>query len=91
MGDGSVAFGIFLAATGGGTLALGMVIQRYALMQNGPIIFSKKKNIKFPRNFVWFLGLLLYGIANGFYAVSFFSFFFFFFFKTLNPQYSYRE
>lgn len=60
--------GIFLALFGAASLALAMVTQRYALAYS-------EDNVPFcgstlPRNIVWFIGLVIYGIANGFYAFS---------------------
>ena len=70
---GLVFLGVILAACGGATLSLAMVTQRYALDLNVndgnpkvPFIFGNT----LPRNLVWFFGLVLYGAANGFYALA---------------------
>ena len=69
----SVALGILLAACGGASLALAMVVQRYAL---DPFAGDRDAKMvplfgtRLPRNVVWFGGLVLYGGANGFYATS---------------------
>ncbi|KAJ1640629.1 hypothetical protein T492DRAFT_927230 [Pavlovales sp. CCMP2436] len=68
-----IALGIVLAMLGGATLALAMVTQRYALAAHSsdadpltvPFIAGRWK-----RNYVWFVGLVLYGVANGIYAAS---------------------
>jgi drug/metabolite transporter (DMT)-like permease len=67
-----LVLGVVLAACGGATLALAMVMQRYALDVN---VNSGKPSVPIfgvhvPRNIAWFLGLVLYGGANGFYAVA---------------------
>jgi drug/metabolite transporter (DMT)-like permease len=74
MGDsnGLLVLGIVLAACGGATLALAMATQRYAL----DVSVNRGKTTVplfgffMPRNLVWFGGLVLYGGANGFYAVA---------------------
>eukprot|EP00961_Rhodomonas_salina_P233699 3158269-Rhodomonas_salina.1 len=68
MAAGQVVLGIILALCGGASLALAMVTQRYALSypaRQVPIL-----GCALPRNFVWFIGLVIYGIANGLYAVA---------------------
>jgi hypothetical protein len=63
-----LALGIFLATCGAATLALGMVTQRYALAYPSEIVPMAGLNL--PRNGVWFIGLVIYGVANGLYAFS---------------------
>jgi len=60
--------GIFLALCGASLLALAMVTQRYALSyatNNVPFF-----GLLLSRDIVWFVGLVIYGAANGFYAAS---------------------
>jgi len=69
----SIALGIVLAACGGASLALAMVTQRYALDPSsggGSEHSIPLFGMAMPRNAVWVLGLLIYGAANGFYAMS---------------------
>ena len=63
-----ITLGIFLALAGAATLALSMVVQRYSLSfpdNKVPVL-----SYQLPSNVVWFFGLVLYGGANGFYAVA---------------------
>ena len=60
--------GILLAFFAGAFIALSMVTQRYALAYETykvPMLC-----LSLPRPVVWFLGLIIYGIANGLYAVA---------------------
>ena len=64
----SVALGILLATCGAASLAFGMVIQRYALSQQSDHVHLC--GVQLTKNTMWFMGLVVYGIANGFYAMS---------------------
>lgn len=63
-----LVIGLLLALCAAASLALAMVIQRYALAC--PTEMVPLCGFNFPRNIVWFVGLVTYGIANGFYAMS---------------------
>jgi drug/metabolite transporter (DMT)-like permease len=69
----ALVLGITLALCGGATLALAMVTQRYALDPLAGGGDPKKIplfGVMWSRHLVWFSGLVLYGGANGFYAMS---------------------
>lgn len=71
----SVLFGSFLALMAGALLALGMNVQRYALIHDpgDPVtLISCNSRIvcKCSRNWAWIAGLALYGAANGLYSPS---------------------
>ena len=60
--------GLLLALVAGALVALSMVVQRYALAYETyqvPVFCCTLR-----RPIVWFLGLIIYGIANGLYAAS---------------------
>ncbi|CAE8731968.1 unnamed protein product [Polarella glacialis] len=60
--------GVALTLMGAASLALGMVLQRYALSfpeERVPLF-----GVRWPRLLVWFLGLVVYGVANAFYAMA---------------------
>lgn len=63
-----VVLGIVLTLCGAGSIAISMVFQRYALsypdakVPVGPFML--------PRLVAWFIGLISYGAANGFYAAA---------------------
>ena len=60
--------GIVLSLAAGAFIALSMVTQRYALACESykvPLFFCRV-----PRPIVWFLGLVIYGAANGLYAAA---------------------
>jgi hypothetical protein len=68
----SVALGIILAVAGGASLALAMVTQRYALDQQNQTVPGKVPlfGVQYNSTAVWFFGLILYGGANGLYAMA---------------------
>ena len=66
----TVVLGIFLAFSGGACLALAMVVQRYALSYPHPMVLIPKTKYKVSKTAVWVIGLVLYGAANGLYALS---------------------
>lgn len=49
-------------------LGASMVTQRYALSYHSDRVPLCGTHL--PRNIVWFIGLVIYGVANGFYAIS---------------------
>ena len=60
--------GIILSLSAGTFIALSMVTQRYALAYESyrvPVFCCR-----LPRPAVWFLGLIIYGAANGLYAAA---------------------
>lgn len=68
----SLYIGIALALCGAASLSLAIIIQRYSLDQNSGGGGEKIPlcGTALPRFSVWFIGLVIYGIANGFYAFS---------------------
>lgn len=65
----SPILGVILSLGAGCLVALSMVTQRYALSYEDyevPVL----KMCKLPRPAVWFLGLIIYGAANGLYCVA---------------------
>ena len=65
---GEFALGIMLATAAAASLALSMVIQRYALATGEPTVQLFGTPVR--SNVVWFLGLIGYGAANGLYVAS---------------------
>mmetsp|Transcript_39485 Transcript_39485/g.66189 ORF Transcript_39485/g.66189 Transcript_39485/m.66189 type:complete len:418 (-) Transcript_39485:50-1303(-) len=66
--SGLLFVGIIFSMGGASFLALSMVIQRYALSypdEKVPLL-----SCRFPRMFVWFLGLVTYGIGCVLYVIS---------------------
>ena len=61
-GAGEITLGVVMTLGGAAVLAIAMVTQRYALTYPTPRV--PLLGISLPRNGVWFIGLLLYGIAN---------------------------
>jgi len=68
----SLGLGIILAVSGGALLALAMVTQRYALDPRNQSVPGKVPLFKVQYNStgVWVFGLILYGGANGLYAMA---------------------
>jgi len=64
----SVLLGVLLTVAGAATLALAMVLQRYALSY--PDKRVPFMGLKWPRLLLWLVGLLTYAAANGFYAAA---------------------
>lgn len=63
-----MALGIVLMLCGASSVALSMVFQRYALSY--PENTVPVGPFKLPRLLAWFIGLVIYGAANGFYAAA---------------------
>lgn len=63
-----VALGIILTLCGAASIALSMVFQRYALSYPEPRV--PVGPCRLPRLVAWFVALICYGAANGFYAVA---------------------
>ena len=68
-GDALLIVGILLSFGSGAFIALSMVTQRYALASESYHV-SLFRIVKLPRPAMWFLGLVIYGVANGLYATS---------------------
>ena len=65
----SLFLGIILSLGAGCLVALSMVTQRYALSHEDYLV-PVLKIWRLPRPAVWFLGLIIYGAANGLYCMA---------------------
>lgn len=70
-GGGNIAFGAILCVFAAFIMACSMTLQRYALAYPEDMVpLCCSKRTRLPRMRLWFLGLVVYGIANGFYTVG---------------------
>jgi len=66
--EGNILLGVVLAAIAACCLALAMSVQRYGLKVPPPVPFLFGSEL--PQFWVWFIGLMIYWVANGLFAAS---------------------
>jgi len=67
MSGGEIVVGVLLAGAAAVFLALAMSVQRYALVTKPPVPMLM---MQLPQSVAWFIGLVIYWVANGLFAMS---------------------